>query len=134
MCSKKTSDGSGGGGDKKFVVMIQTDHKDHYDIIDFIQWDGNESTLTELSTILDKHYQYQIGDNCSTTVNIKNLVSETTVNEMCTVSLGSGGCPRKFTGKLKPVIFDIYDGMDEEEIIWEFYKKLAGGGDRLTFM
>ena len=35
MCSKKTSDGSGGGGggggDKKFAVMIQTDHKDHYD-------------------------------------------------------------------------------------------------------
>jgi len=98
----------------EYITFIERNHKENESFIMFLQWTGNEEMLTKLRDyIVSADPSNMCGDYSEFEMDIKNKVSESTVNEMIKLDYGSySNMFQKASGKF---VYSALDEMDSEE-------------------
>ena len=90
----------------KFVVFVEENHKENIEVAFFLQYDGNEEALNQLTQLVDDSGRYWLGGDFSSFCMsmTPRKISQTTIDEMKKALTGVGGytypvnfCVGKFT-------------------------------------
>lgn len=72
----------------KYVVFKEVNYKEKDSFYFFLQYDGNEEKLSSLANIIRQaNYEGMYGDYSEFSIDVENLVSQETVDEMLKVNL-----------------------------------------------
>ena len=108
------------GVDKKFVLLHEFNTKENESFVYFIQYTGNEKTLTSFADFISKanYDNMDGGEYVKFEIDTKNLVSENTADEMIKCNFGSYSYMfSKLTGKMvDPFYGDSSEDMEGDEI------------------
>ena len=109
-----------GGVDKKFVLLHEFNTKENESFVYFIQYTGNEKTLTSFADFISKanYDNMDGGEYVKFEIDTKNLVSENAADEMIKCNFGSYNYMfSKLTGKMAyPFHEDSSENMEGDEI------------------
>lgn len=74
----------------KFIIFKEDNKKEHETFIFFLQYDGNEHMINTLRDIIySTDFSEMEGDYSSFEINTQNKISEQSVEELCSIQLGS---------------------------------------------
>jgi hypothetical protein len=74
----------------KFIIFKEDNKKEHETFIFFLQYDGNENIINTLKDIIEStDFSEMDGDYSTFEINTHNKISEKTVEELCSIQLGS---------------------------------------------
>lgn len=74
----------------KFIIFKEDNKKEHETFIFFLQYDQNENMINKLKDIIDStDFSEMDGDYSSFEMDTQNKISEQTVDELCSIELGS---------------------------------------------
>lgn len=90
---------------RKYIIFCETIENSCEEIYFFINYGPNKEILHKISQFINKVEDWPIeADRSIFSIDINNLVSEKTVNEMCLCEIFSH---RKFNGKMKDIQFAL---------------------------
>ena len=99
----------------EYITFIENNHKENEMFIFFLQYNGNEEMLTKFHEFLSSANYDMYGDYSDFQMDIKNKLSESTVNQMIKLQYGSySQMFQKINGKFSFWILDETE-MDPEK-------------------
>lgn len=112
----------------KFSVIMETSGEECESWYYFVKYDGNEKALEHLKTQLESVEQSAAYSDISVfDVEIDNLVSEQTVDEMVLLELNSVMYHRKFVGSMKMIDFGFKSKHKDTRKLAKIDEKLSNG-------
>jgi hypothetical protein len=101
----------------KFITFKENNHKENETFIFFLQYYGNENELNRLNDIISKtDFSDLYGDYSTYEIDIKNGISEESVDELIKVNIGNfSSLFQKCKGKFK-FPFHLFEELNETEM------------------
>lgn len=113
--------------DGKYAILMETNDAEFEQWYYFIRYDGNEQTLKELQSDLNK-VEWEIMEDLSAfDLEMDYLVTAQTAKEMTKVDLNAHSFHRKFDGKLKKIDFEFRKKDGNETKICKIFDTLGYG-------
>jgi hypothetical protein len=113
--------------ENKYAILQETNGDEYESWLYFIKYNGNEENLKYLDDQINSIDWYIIDGTSTFDLELKNLVSETTANEMCMVELNHSTYNRKFNGILQKIDLKLKKKYSNEKKIAKVFSILGYG-------